>query len=124
VPLSPRPTLLQAISTLNSLSILRPDLRNPAFQQPAKLVDILPTGGFDAQEFLRFTASLEQNSEHPLAAAIVQGAKEHDIVLNAVKDFRSVTAGGVVGAISGRTVMVGKPDFLRKEKITGISRQP
>ena len=41
-----------------------------------KLLDILPTGGFDAKEFLRFTASLEQNSDHPLAAAIVQGAKE------------------------------------------------
>jgi Cu+-exporting ATPase len=37
-----------------------------------------------------------------------------------VKAFRSVTAGGVVGTISGRTVMVGKPDFLRNEKITGL----
>jgi cation transport ATPase len=58
-------------------------------------VDILPAGGLEAKEFLRFTASLEQNSEHPLAAAIVQGAKEHGIVLDAVKDFRSVTAGGL-----------------------------
>jgi Cu+-exporting ATPase len=81
---------------------------------------VLPAGGFDAKEFLRLAASLEQNSEHPLAAAIVQGAKEQGIVLEAVKDFRSVTAGGVAGAITGRTVMVGKPDFLRKEKITGL----
>jgi P-type Cu+ transporter len=37
-----------------------------------------------------------------------------------VKDFRSVTAGGVVGTVAGRAVMVGKPDFLRNEKITGL----
>jgi len=38
-----------------------------------KLIDVLPIDGFNAKEFLRLTASLEQNSEHPLAAAIVQG---------------------------------------------------
>jgi Cu+-exporting ATPase len=69
---------------------------------------------------LRLAASLEQNSEHPLAAAIVQGAKEQAIAFEAVKDFRSVTAGGVLGTIAGRAVMIGKPDFLRNEKITGL----
>jgi P-type Cu+ transporter len=59
-----------------------------------KLIDVLPSSGFDAKEFLRLAASLEQDSEHPLAAAIVRGAKEQGIVLEAVKDFRSVTAGG------------------------------
>jgi Cu+-exporting ATPase len=85
-----------------------------------KLVGVLPTGRFDAKEFLRLAASLEQNSEHPLAAAIVQGAKEQGIVLEAVKDFRSVTAGGVLGTVSDRAVMIGKPNFLRNEKITGL----
>jgi Cu+-exporting ATPase len=83
-------------------------------------VDVLPTGGFDAKEFLSLAGSLEQNSEHPLAAAIVQGAKEQGLVLAAVNDFRSVTAGGVAGTISGRAVMIGKPEFLRNEKIAGL----
>jgi Cu+-exporting ATPase len=83
-------------------------------------MDVLPTGGFDAKEFLRLAASLEQDSEHPLAAAIVQGAKEQGIVFEAVKDFRSVTAGGVLGTVAGRAVMIGKPDFLQNEKITGL----
>jgi Cu+-exporting ATPase len=83
-------------------------------------MDILPTAGFDAKEFLRLAASLEQNSEHPLAAAIVQGAKDKGLVLEGVQDFRSVTGGGVVGKISGHAVVLGKPDLLRNEKITGL----
>jgi Cu+-exporting ATPase len=80
-------------------------------------MDILPTGGFDATEFLRLAASLEQSSEHPLADAIVRGAKDQNLPFDEVKDFRSVTAGGVAGTVAGHVVMIGKPDFLRSEKI-------
>jgi Cu+-exporting ATPase len=83
-------------------------------------VDTLPTSGFDAKQFLWLAASLEQGSEHPLAAAIVQAAKQQSIGLAAVANFRSVTGGGVAGVVAGRTVMAGKPDFLRNEKITGL----
>ena len=72
------------------------------------------------RKFLRLVASLEQGSEHPLAAAIVRGAKDQGIAIEAVKDFRSVTAGGVIGTVAGRVVMIGKPAFLRNEKITGL----
>jgi Cu+-exporting ATPase len=110
----------EALERLEKVTTLVVDKTGTLTEGKPKLVDVLPTGGLDAKEFLRLAASLEQNSEHPLAAAIVQGAKEQGIVLETVKEFRSVTAGGVVGAISGRTVMVGKPDFLRNEKITGL----
>jgi Cu+-exporting ATPase len=84
------------------------------------LTDVIPAGGVDSQDFLRLAASLERGSEHPLAAAIVQGAKDRGIDLESVKDFRSVTAGGVAGTVDERVVMVGKPDFLRDEGITGL----
>ena len=85
----------EALERLEKVTALVVDKTGTLTEGKPKLVDILPTGGFDAKEFLRLAASLEQNSEHPLAAAIVQGAKEHGIVLDAVKDFRSVTAGGL-----------------------------
>jgi Cu+-exporting ATPase len=110
----------EALERLEKVTTLIVDKTGTLTEGKPKLMNVLPTSGFDAKEFLRLAASLEQNSEHPLAAAIVQGAKDQAIVLDAVKDFRSVTAGGVVGAITGRTVMVGKPDFLRSEKITGL----
>jgi Cu+-exporting ATPase len=110
----------EALERLEKVTTLVVDKTGTLTEGKPKLMDVLPTDAFDAKEFLRLAASLEQNSEHPLAAAIVRGAKEQGIALDAVKDFRSLTAGGVAGVLAGRTVMVGKPDFLRSEKITGL----
>jgi Cu+-exporting ATPase len=110
----------EALERLEKVTTLVMDKTGTLTEGRPKLMDVLPTGGFDAKEFLRLAASLEQNSEHPLAAAIVQGAKEQGTVFDAVKDFRSVTAGGVVGTVAGHAVMIGKPEFLRDEKITGL----
>ena len=85
-----------------------------------RLMDILPVEDVDANTFLRLAASLEQSSEHPLAAAIVQGAKEQGVDFEDVTDFRSVTAGGVAGSVAGHAVLIGKPDFLRDEKVDGL----
>jgi Cu+-exporting ATPase len=110
----------ESLERLEKVDTLVVDKTGTLTEGKPKLVDVLPTGGFDAKEFLRLAASLEQNSEHPLAAAIVRGAMEQGIALEAVKDFRSVTAGGVAGSIAGRSVMIGKPDFLRNEKVAGL----
>ncbi len=110
----------EALERLEKITTLVVDKTGTLTEGKPKLVDVLPVDGFDAKEFLRLAASLEQASEHPLAAAIVQGAKDQGIAFEAVQDFRSVTAGGVLGTIAGRAVMIGKPDFLRHEKIAGL----
>jgi Cu+-exporting ATPase len=110
----------EALERLEKVTTLVVDKTGTLTEGKPKLIDVLPAGDFDKKEFLRLAASLERSSEHPLAAAIVRGAKEQGIVLEAVKDFRSVTARGVAGAIGGRPVMIGKPDFLRNERIAGL----
>ena len=110
----------EALERLEKITTLVVDKTGTLTEGKPKLMDVLPIGGLDAKEFLRLAASLEQASEHPLAAAIVQGAKDQGIALETVKDFRSVTAGGVLGTVAGRAVMIGKPDFLRNEKIAGL----
>ena len=110
----------EALERLEKITTLVVDKTGTLTQGKPKLMDVMPSDGFDAKDFLRLAASLEQNSEHPLAAAIVQGAKDRGVVIDAVKDFRSVTAGGVIGTIAGRVVMIGKPDFLRNERVTGL----
>ncbi len=110
----------EALEQLEKVTTLVVDKTGTLTEGKPKLMDILPVDGFDAKELLRLAASLEQNSEHPLAAAIVQGAKEQNFAVDEVKDFRSVTAGGVAGTVADHTVLVGKPDFLRSENVTGL----
>jgi Cu+-exporting ATPase len=110
----------EALERLEKVTTLVVDKTGTLTVGKPKLVDILPADGFDAKEFLRLTASLEQNSEHPLAAAIVQGSKEQNLTLEAVNDFRSVTAAGVSGIVAGRKVLIGKLDFLRNENVADV----
>jgi len=72
-----------------------------------KLTSVVPLDGFEEGVVLWLGASLERASEHPLAAAIVQGAQERNIVLTAVSEFRSITGKGVLGTVEGRTVALG-----------------
>lgn len=103
----------EAIERLARLDTLAVDKTGTLTEGRPKVAQVLPVGGFDEQELLRLTASLEQGSEHPLAHAVVVAARERPLPLEAAKDFQSTTAGGVAGTIGGRRVLVGKADFLR-----------
>ena len=75
--------------------------------------------GADVNELIILAASLEAQSEHPIAAAIVRAAHERGLKLRPVADFESVTGGGVIGKVDGREILVGKPKFVR-ERIGNI----
>jgi P-type Cu+ transporter len=77
-----------------------------------KLVKVQPADGFDEDEVLRLSAALERGSEHPLAAAIVEGASERGIVVPESSDFASVTGKGVTGRVDGRQVALGNTALL------------
>jgi Cu+-exporting ATPase len=68
--------------------------------------------GNDKDELLRLAASLERSSEHPLAAAIVEAARENGLVLGRVEDFQSETGKGVTGRVDGRSVALGNAKLL------------
>ena len=112
----------EALERLEKVTTLVVDKTGTLTEGKPKLMDVLPAGGIDAQDLLHLAASLEKNSEHPLAAAIVRGAKYQSITLDDVIDFRSVTAGGVAGTVAGRALLVGKPGFLRQEKVIGLEK--
>jgi Cu+-exporting ATPase len=86
-----------------------------------RLTEVIPLGHFSAAEVLQVAAAVEQNSEHPLARAIVEGARERKLGLPPVEEFDSVTGGGVHGKVGGRTVLVGKPPFLAENKVENLS---
>jgi len=73
-------------------------------------------------ELLNLAASVESNSEHPLAVAIVKGAKERGLAIEPVPDFQSTTGKGVSGRVGPRHVLVGREEFLRSLNIAGIEK--
>ncbi len=77
-----------------------------------KLTEVLAADGHDENEVLRLAASLEQGSEHPLAEAIVEGAKERGIELAKAEDFEAITGKGVRGRVQGRAVALGNDKLL------------
>jgi len=77
-----------------------------------KLLEVVPTGGFEDSEVLRLAASLERGSEHPLAAAIVEGAEKLGIQVPVSSDFQSHTGKGVTGTVEGRAVALGNPALM------------
>jgi Cu+-exporting ATPase len=111
----------EAIENLARLDTLAVDKTGTLTEGKPKLAQLLPVGGFEENELLRLTASLEQGSEHPLAHAVIVAAQERQLPLETAKDFQSTTAGGVAGTIVGRRVLIGKPDFLRVNGVADIA---
>ena len=78
-----------------------------------KLIAVHSVNGFDEQQVLQLAAALERGSEHPLAAAIVEGAKERELLLPAAEQFQSHTGKGVTGRIEERKVVLGNAALLQ-----------
>ena len=76
------------------------------------VIAIQPVAGFDEDELLRLSASLERGSEHPLADAIVQAAKDRSLTLSEASEFDSPVGRGVTGLVDGRRVVLGNSRYL------------
>ena len=107
----------ESIEVMRKIDILVVDKTGTLTLGKPKLVTIKPVDDFGEEEFLSLVASLEQGSEHPLAQAIVDGAKEKEIGFNEVKNFESVTGKGVKGLIGGRAVALGNTALMNDLEI-------
>ena len=77
-----------------------------------KLVAVLSLNGADENDTLRYAASLERGSEHPLAAAIVAGAEDRGLTLAKADAFEAITGKGVTGMVDGRAVALGNARLI------------
>lgn len=102
----------EALETMEKVNVLVIDKTGTLTEGKPKLVTVQPIGDMDEAELLRLAASLEQNSEHPLAAAILDHVEEQDIKLASVQDFESVTGQGITGKIDEHNVAVGNRKLL------------
>jgi Cu+-exporting ATPase len=76
------------------------------------LRELVVNPGFEPNRVLRLAASLEQASEHPLAAAIVAEARQRGLTLSPTSRFESITGGGVSGEVEGHTLRLGTRAML------------
>ena len=108
----------EALETLEQVTTLVVDKTGTLTEGKPRLVTVSPANGVDEQQLLQMVASLENVSEHPLASAIVTGARERGVSLTTVSDFESITGQGVVGTVDRRTVGIGNLKLLESLSVS------
>ena len=107
----------EAIQTLKDIKVVVLDKTGTITSGKPALTDVVPSTGFTHEQLLMATAAVEGGSEHPLAQAIVQGAREQYLVIPELKNFRSLTARGVEGIVNDQLVHVGSRRLLNEQGI-------
>lgn len=97
----------EAIEVMRKVDTLVVDKTGTLTEGKPRLVTMEAAGDLDEEELLRLAASLERGSEHPLAAAIVEGAQEKELDLVKAGDFEALSGKGVTGTVDGKKVALG-----------------
>ena len=100
-----------ALERMERIDTLVVDKTGTLTEGRPKLASLIPAAGFEEARVLQVAASLERGSEHPLAAAILQGAKERGLALLPVDNFNAVTGKGVEAALQGQRSALGNLRF-------------
>ena len=106
-----------ALETMEKVDTLVVDKTGTLTQGRPSLQRVIAVGSFGENQLLRLAASVESASEHPLARAVVDGAKARDLELPVVTDFGSVPGRGVWGMVHGSRVVVGNVDLIEEQKL-------
>ncbi len=110
----------EALERVEKVDTLIVDKTGTLTEGKPRLISVNPAAGWDEPGLLRLAASLEQASEHPLAQAIVAGARERQVQPGRVGEFQSKTGKGVTGVVDGRRVALGNQALMEE---TGLSVQ-
>ena len=107
----------EALEVMEKVDTLVVDKTGTLTEGKPRLVSVQPGDGYDEDTLLQLAASLERASEHPLATAIVEGARDRKIELKTVTNFASMTGEGVTGSVEEHQVVLGNPKLLQSLSI-------
>src|SRR5436190_13234209 len=107
----------QAIEVTEKVTHLVTDKTGTLTAGKPEVVSQIGANNVSERDLLRIAASVESQSEHPLARAIVESAKKEKIELRSVTDFQSTTGGGVSAKLDGYVILVGKEKFLTDSNV-------
>ncbi|MCF6309220.1 MAG: cadmium-translocating P-type ATPase [Sulfurimonas sp.] len=106
---------LERMEKVNTLVV---DKTGTLTEGKPKVTSLIVEDGFDKKDVLRYASSLERSSEHPLAEAVVEYAKEEGLTLSNVENFNAITGQGIVGKIDNKKIVLGSEKFLESLNIS------
>ena len=107
----------EAIETLRAVDTLMVDKTGTLTEGKPKLVDVAVADGIAENDAIRLAASLDRGSEHPLAAAVLEGAETRGLALLPVSGFEAVPGQGAAGTVDGRALALGNAALLASRGI-------
>jgi Cu+-exporting ATPase len=107
----------EAIEVTEKVTNLVTDKTGTLTTGKPEVVNLIAANTVSERDLLRIAASVESQSEHPLARAIVEAAKKEKIEFREITDFHSTTGGGVFGNLDGKTILIGKEKFLADSNV-------
>ncbi|MDU1667079.1 MAG: heavy metal translocating P-type ATPase, partial [Bradyrhizobium sp.] len=107
----------EALERMERIDTLVVDKTGTLTEGKPKVVAVVPAGSYSEAEVLRLAASVERASEHPLADAIVNEAKERGIQTTDVQEFDSPVGKGALGTVEGKKVLLGNAAFMRSQGV-------
>jgi Cu+-exporting ATPase len=107
----------EALERLEKVNTLVVDKTGTLTEGKPRLMSVIALPPHSEDELLKLSASLERASEHPLAVAIVAGARERGIGMSNVDGFESVTGKGVIGKVNGKRVALGNQQLMESLSI-------
>jgi Cu+-exporting ATPase len=110
----------EALERMEKVDTLVIDKTGTLTDGKPRVTSVITAAGFDENELLRLVASLEQGSEHPLGAAVVEAAAGRSLSLTNGSDFQSHTGLGVSGLVDARKVLVGNERFLQENGVSTL----
>jgi Cu+-exporting ATPase len=106
-----------ALQELSNVDVVALDKTGTVTEGKPTLTDVVMAEGFDRATVLALIAAVEDQSEHPIAEAIVRGARSEGIAVPPASGFRSVTGYGVAAMVEEQEVMVGADRYMTRENV-------
>jgi Cu+-exporting ATPase len=113
----------EALETLEKVDTLVFDKTGTLTEGKPQVTRIEPAAGWSAADVLRFAASLERGSEHPLAAAILAQAARQSITPESASEFHAIAGKGLAGNVAGHPIALGTAQFLREIGVPSLAQK-
>ncbi|HAW22396.1 MAG TPA: Cu+ exporting ATPase, partial [Pseudomonas sp.] len=107
----------EALQTASKITAMILDKTGTITLGSPKVTDIVTQTDFNQDQVLQLAASVESGSEHPLAMAIVESAKERNLSVDKVESFNAIAGQGVEARVAGRALLFGNEKLMRERGI-------